>query len=259
MRSLLAFLLLSLSLTALASELRTFDLRYRSAEELIPILRPMIDADGSVSGTGFILIVRSSRENLVQIATLVERLDQVPQQLLITVEQAGEQHGRDSGAELSGSSGKQQIGVRIYSSQRDKTGNISQQLRVMEGQWASIRVGQSIPQVVQQYRHSPSGSTVEHRIEYRDMDSGFEVRPRMSGDEVTLEIRPFRANLSHSDVGIIEQQSVSTTVSGKLGQWLVLGGHNEQQKQDEHGIVYSTSEHNELLSNIRLKVERINH
>lgn len=257
MRSFPALLLLFLSLTAMASELRTFDLHYRSADELIPILTPMIDADGSISGTGFILIVRSSKGNLEQITSLVKRLDQVPQQLLITVEQAGEQHGHRRGAEVSGSS--KEIGARIYNTQHDRTGNIGQQLRVMEGQWAIIRAGQAIPQVVQEYRHSASGSFVEHHIEYRDVDSGFEVRPRIRGDEVTLEIRPFRANLSDRNSDVIEQQSISTTVTGKLGQWLELGGHNEQQTQDERGIVYSISEFNERLSNVRLKVERINH
>lgn len=258
MRHLLAILLLGLSLTALAAELRTFDLRYRSAEELIPVLRPMIDPDGSLSGTGYILIVRSSRENIEQIATLVEQLDQIPQQLLITVKQEEEQHHLGSGAELSSPPSERRISARAYSAQRDKTGNIGQQLRVSEGNWATIRAGESIPQVVQEYRHSPGGSTVEHRIEYRDVDSGFEVRPRVHGDQVTLEIRPFRAKLSNSDGGIIEQQSLYTTVTGKLGQWLELGGHSRQQKQDERGIVYSTNERDELLSNIRLKVERIN-
>lgn len=259
MRPLLIVLLLCLSLPVMASELRTFDLRHRSADELIPIIQPVLDADAAISGTGYTLIVRSSKENLRQIASLVEQLDQAPQQLLITVEQGGEQQGSRIGAEVPGSRSEQRIGARVYSSEREKLDSIGQQLRVMEGQWATIRAGQSIPQVVQQYRHSASGSEIEHRIEYKDVESGFEVRPLISGDEVTLEIRPFRATPSQSGGGVIEQQSLFTTVRGKLGQWMDIGGHTEQQKQHEYGTIYTTKERDQLLRNIRLKVERINH
>lgn len=256
MRPFIALLLLSLSFATMASELRTFDLRHRSAEELIPILRPILDADGAISGSGYTLIVRSNKENLAQIATLVERLDQAAEQLLISVEQGGERQGRGSGAEVAGN--EQRIGARVYSTQREKLESIGQQLRVMEGQWATIRVGQSIPQVVQQYRHSVRGSEVEQRIEYKDVDSGFEVRPRVRGDEVILEIRPFRATPSKSGGGVIEQQSLFTTVRGKLGQWLEIGGHTEQQQTNEYGMIYSTKERDQLVRNIRLKVERVN-
>ena len=256
MRPLLTFLLLCIAFAAMASELRTFDLRHRSAEELIPIIRPVLDVEGAISGTGYTLIVRSNRGNLEQIATLVKQLDQAPQQLLITVEQGGGQQSRRSGAEVSGST-EQGVGAHIYSTERESLDDIGQRLRVMEGQWAAIRAGQSIPQVVQQYRHSAAGSEVEHRIEYKDVDSGFEVRPLVSGDEVTLEIRPFRAIPADSG-GIIEQQSLSTTVRGKLGEWLEIGGHTEQQRKDERGIIYSTGKRDQVQRNVRLKVERIN-
>ena len=87
--------------------------------------------------------------------------------------------------------------------------------------------------------------------------SGFEVLPRVSGDTVTLEIRPFRAKRSPSGGGVIEQQELSTTVSGKLGEWMSIGGVEEQEKREGIGTVYTTGKKRSTTHNVKLKVERL--
>jgi len=258
MRVLTALLLVSLSLCVAASELQTFALKHRPATEIIPILQPMLGEDTAITGTGYLLIVRSNKEGLAEIARLLEQLDRAPQQLLITVEQDGAGQTARSGIGVSGNSREPRVETRLYNSRRDGAESIGQQLRVMEGQWATIRAGSAVPQVVQRYPPSGAGTQLEQHIEYRDVESGFEVRPRIHGEQVIVDIRPFRARQTAGGGGVIEQQSLSTTVSGPLGQWLEIGGAVQSASHNEHGILYSTTGRDRENHTVRLKVERIN-
>lgn len=255
MKYLLSFILLLFSLAASASELRTYDLQHRSAEELIPLLRPMVEAGGAISGSGFTLIVRSSRENLEQIESLVRRLDHAPRMLLISVEQGGGQSAAGRGASIHGSSAENRGSIRLRSTRRAEEEQLAQRLQVLEGHWATIRSGQAVPQVSRNYQQTPGGARIEQHIEYRNVDSGFDVRPRLNGDRVTLDIRPFRAAPSPHGGGVIEQQTISTTVSGRIGEWIELGGLDEQRAGDASGILYSTRQRGELTRNVRIRVD----
>lgn len=252
---LLTLLLLHLTTSLYADEVRTFDLQHRSAEELIPVLRPMLDSDGAISGTGYTLIIRSSTENLKQLEPIIQRVDQATQMLLISVDQDAGKEQSSGGVSVRGISPESHPQVRIYSTQRQGTTSGGQQLQVLEGHWATIRAGQAIPQVIRRYQQTPGGMSVEQGVQYRDVDTGFEVRPTLRGDVVTLEVRPFRATPSEQGGGVIEQQMITTTVSGKLGEWIDLGGASEQQHSDEHGLVYATRDRGQMTHTVRIRVE----
>ncbi len=250
----LIMLLVSMSLNA--TEVRTWDLKHRSAAEMIPLLKPMLESDGAISGTGYTLIVRSSSENLAQLDMLIAQLDKAPHMLRITVQQDSEAEREKSGASLGGSVKEPQ--ARVYSTQRSSNENGNQQLQVLEGHWATIRAGQAVPQVMQHVQQGPYGTSVTQGIEYRNVESGFEVRPTLVGDTVHLDIRPFSARPSPQGGGIIEQQEMVTTVSGRPGEWITLGGVAQKQNQSGTGIIYSTRERDQQTRNVRIKVEIVN-
>jgi len=256
MRTIALFTLLLVSTLLPASELRTWDLKHRSAAELIPLLKPMLDNNDAISGSGYTLIVRSSRENLAQLDTLVSQLDQAPRMLRITVRQNTNREREKNGASLSGSANEPK--VRIYSTHRRSDGEGNQQLQVLEGHWAAIRTGQAIPQVVQQIQQGPYGSSVSQGIEYHNVESGFEVRPSLIGEQVRLDIRPFHARPSPHGGGVIEQQEIITSISGKPGEWIELGGTAEKQKHEGTGIIYTTRERGQQNHTVSIKVDIIN-
>jgi hypothetical protein len=92
-----------------------------------------------------------------------------------------------------------------------------QTLQVMEGNEVFIQVGQSVPVRSQ----SAQGSET---VEYRDVGTGFYVRPRVSGNQVTLSISTRRDSVADPNTGTLNIQRVDTVVSGRLGEWLALGG-----------------------------------
>lgn len=253
MRRLLALLVL-LPLLAQA-EMNFITLKHRNAENIVPLLQPVVDEGVGISGQGSTLIINSKPSQLEQIRGLVEQLDTPLQSLLISVIQGGEDNVSALHGGVSGTLEHPEL--RLYGTKQQTNETLSQQLRVIEGQWAFISAGESVPVTRLSTIQSPHGTTTLHSIEYKDVQSGFEVRPRISGDTVTLEIRPFRAKHSNGSAGIIEQQEINTTVSGRLGEWITLGGVAEQRQSSGTGIVYHSGKSRNANHNVKLRVERL--
>ncbi len=111
------FFLLALALltclTALADELEIIDLHHRRADDVVPIVLPLLEAGGALTGADDKLFVRSNPANLAQIREAVAAIDRPQRQLLITVGQ-GSGDARD-GTSVRGSAaiggGDVQVGV----------------------------------------------------------------------------------------------------------------------------------------------------
>lgn len=253
MRTLLTLLLL-LPLLAHA-EINFVTLKHRNAESLIPLLQPVLDEGVRISGQGATLIVNSKPWQLEELRPLIEQLDTPLQSLMIYVIQGGDSKHSGLHGDVSGT--LERPDVRLYGTRKKEKAAVSQQLRVIEGEWATISAGESVPITTQTTRQSHHGITTQQSIEYKEVESGFEVRPRISGDSVTLELRPFRAKRAKGGAGIIEQQAITTTVSGRLGEWITVGGLIQQQQQSGVGTVYANEKQRSATHNIKLRVERL--
>lgn len=266
MRFLVMLLALLLAVAAFAqTELKTFKLQHRNAEEMISILRPMLDPRGGISGTGYTLLVRSTPENLREMEQLVRELDAALRNLVITVRRGElserERQGFEAGGEIGGDSGKIIVGeggaprVRVYRTERRGDDSGDQRLRVLEGQWARIQTGQELPVPQRSVTQGGGGVVVQESIEYKDVSTGFEVRPRVSGKRVTVEVRPFRARPAATGGGAIDTASLITSVSGRLGEWIELGGVAEESTGRSRGIVHSTEQRDVQSMRLYIRID----
>src|SRR5687768_6500009 len=232
--------------------LEVIPLRYRAAQEVIPIIQPLLPREGSVSGLQSQLVVRTTPANLEEIKRVLASIDVAPRQLLITVRQDADTARSRSQAEVSGSVGGEQGRVTVPGSRETRGGNIvlregddrvranvqesestasdrnTQTVRVLEGREAYVSVGQSVPARERQVRRSAVGGQVVEQVvegtQYRDVATGFYVVPRITGDRVTLDVSPQRESVSRRVPGVVNVQSMNTTVSGRLGEWMEIGG-----------------------------------
>jgi type II secretory pathway component GspD/PulD (secretin) len=264
MRMLLAGLLLLGSAVAYA-QMEVIQLRNRTAEEVIPILRPLVEPGGAITGMQYQLIVRASPANVADIRRVLETLDTRPRRLLISVRQDSDaaQSARGeslSGSIYSGSSGTGgTISGRAFDNARENQSSVSQTLQVMEGGIAAINVGQSVPVRGQVVTRTVNGIVVQDTTSYRDVGTGFQVRPRLSGpsgqERVTLEIDPHRDTPGPG--GTVNIQRASSVVTGRLGEWMELGGMNVSESRSGSGILSGSGGQGRDNRSIWVKVEEL--
>jgi hypothetical protein len=80
---------------------------------------------------------------------------------------------------------------------------------------------------------TPQGTRISESVEYRDADTGFRVRPRVNGDRVTLEISSRRDSLADRNAQTFNVQRVDTVVSGRLWEWMEIGGVDQSRVQTD--------------------------
>ena len=259
------------------STLVIIELQHRTADEMLPVARQIVEPEGSVSALQNKLLVRGTAAQVAQVREVIGQLDTQPRQLLITVNQGGEIDTRSRARGYSGKIGSGSVtaeipselppdspsvavetdgaGVEVHGDRRHSHSNTaaSQQLRVLEGREAVIHVGQSVP-VSNTYK-TPSG--VYSQTEYRDATVGFSVLPRVHGDEVTLDISPHADRVSAEQSGAFDVQRLSTTVSGRLGEWIDIGDVTQTQNQESSGIASEKRSRRADSAHVLIKVEEV--
>lgn len=261
------------------NELEIIELKHRRAEEILPVIRPLLDKDEMVSGMNYQLILRTSPRNSAQIRRLLERIDTLPRQLKVTVMQNVDSETVARLTEISGSvsvgnnarisvsggvnTGVEQGGVsaRIISTRSLEDDKKTQHLQVLDGNraWVSSEQNRPVPQ--RQLIQQPWGTQVIETTRDSHIASGFYVLPRVSGDRVTLEITTQNDSLlsnQHAEAYPGKRmQNTSSTVSGHLGEWINLGGLSQQSDFNNATITTrSTSRLNEQR-NVLIRVEEV--
>ena len=277
--------LLSVGATAAELRMEIIPLKHRPADTLIEHLRPLVDAKGSVSAAGNQLIINSTPANLAQLHLLIDELDKPLAQLMITVRRGNQVGVSSSGYAGSGTitSGNGSIIVTNNGNTRTttqsnggiithidnstvtinrSTASASQsgisQVRATEGYPAFIQSGQQIPITQRGY----DGRNYYENQEYKDVVKGFYVTPQIVGDDrVTLSVRVVHDEAqqnNHNRNNTIRTESMQATVSGRLGEWVSLGGINQAEQNTDQGIArrYSTTRSGD--TNLFIKVDRVN-
>ncbi len=267
------------SAVALAQQsvLEVIDLKYRNAQEVLPVLRPFVAKEGSISALNNQLIVRTTPRNLAELRKILDGIDKRPRSLIVTVSQDVDLSSRGTGGDLAGTIGDAAASVtlpgapsrrtqggavgngraeaRVFSSRSAGTERGGQTVQVLEGNAAFIRIGQSAPISTRQVIQTPQGPRVIDSTQIRDAMSGFYARPRTNGDQVTVEISGSRDKFIDPATGAASIQRVDTIVSGRLGEWIELGGATQSSASEESGIAYRSSEASRDERRLYLKVE----
>ena len=262
---LVAMLALSWLNSAAAQSLEIIELRNRPAEQILPLLQPLLTSGGSVSGAGFQLFVRTGAANLAQIRQVVASLDRAARQVMISVRQdfGAATSAAGVGAQIvlhpGNSSGRGSLDDRTSTARDD----VAQQVRAQEGSQAWIQTGSSMVMTQRSVTRTVNGVIVQENPVQRDFNTGFYVTPRISGDTVHLDIATQRDTPDATGarggtrVDAASTSRVSSTVSGKLGAWIELGGSSHAQASEARGILSRSSDAGSQERRIYVKVDEI--
>jgi type II secretory pathway component HofQ len=222
--------------TAQAETVSTIQLQHRPAEEVIPIVQPMLGADDAISGQGYKIFLRSSPATLARVSQMIDVLDTPARILQVSVFQGSSRDlgelGISAGIQIESGNASVDIGsasINGISTQKSLRDNPIHQVRVTEGTEAYIETGKQIPYFVG--ATWSSSKVVGGGVEYKDAITGFYVLPRIRGDNVILEVSPFKRSQSNTGGDNIDTQSAGTTITGRVGEWLLIGGVTEQLEQ----------------------------
>jgi len=184
--------------------LEIITLRHRTAEQVLPALRPLLEPGATLSGQSNRLFVRASPANLADLRLALEALDRPLRRLQISVRFDREREASEGRIEASGSIGNRgsHLELKAQESRLRREERVDQRIQVMEGGRAVIYSAQSRPQ--RQLIQTPGGVVSQQVVVVHDRSTGFEVVARLSGSTVFL------------DIG-------GATLTAGLGQWIELG------------------------------------
>ncbi len=262
-------------------KIETIPMRHRLVSDVIPIIKPLVTEGGSVTGMNNKLIVKTTPSNLKQIKQVLEQIDYAPRRLMISVRQDIDGNFRNRQGGLSAKYRSDDVDITIPDRGRDGTivqgkdsdGNViryrsvntiarnedrnSYRVQTLEGNPAYINTGQSVPIPSTASFLTPGGVVVQNGVEYRDVASGFYVLPRLQGDTVTLAVSPYMERIQPQQGGVFDIQNLETVASGKLGEWLEIGGAAETFNDDARENTISTKRAGQELRTILIKVDEI--
>ncbi|MGH8679896.1 MAG: secretin N-terminal domain-containing protein [Burkholderiales bacterium] len=264
-------LLLFAAGVARADDVEVIELKHRTADQIIPTLRPLVEPGGALSGMQSTLVIRASRANIAQLRQAIATLDRTPRRLLISVRQdaAGSFDSRDVRVSGTVAGGDVRVGVNepprresgVSISAREshgaRTDRFTSQVQALEGSPAYIAIGQSVPVPETVVTQTPGGAVVRSTTTYRNMSSGVAVIPRLSGDRVFLDIAPQTASPAPGGSGAASFQRIVTTASGRLGEWFPLGGIDQSAVRSRSGVLSGGSDARVGASSVWVKVDEI--
>lgn len=263
--------------------LEVIPLQHRTLDDVIPVIQPLLVEGGTVTGMNNQLIVKTTPANLDEIKQILATIDTQLRRLMIIVKQDSGRQGTESDAAWSGgvSSGDVKLestdprrgrqGTRVtvgdkdgdhatYSTRVTQTNADDKnafRVQTVEGQAAFIQAGQSVPLPEQSVTLYPDRAVVQRGVEYRDATSGFYVLPRLNGDKVTLLVSPHMSRVLPGRIPSFEVQDVETTASGRLGEWIRIGGIDQEITREGRENFSTSREHSEERRSILVKVEEI--
>lgn len=223
---------------AAQGSLEIIPLRHRTADQVLPALRPLMEPGATLTGQGTQLIVRTSAANLAELRRALDELDRPLRRLQISVRFDDALDSAARGVETSGrvTNRGSSVDVRAQDRQSAATERVDQRVQVLEGGRAFVSTGRSAP--------------IYDGAGFRETSSGFEAIPRLAGDGVLVEIAQRRDTPAR-------QQAMSTTVSGRLGQWLDIGGAVEAASSDESALLSARASASARTGRVWLRVDEL--
>jgi len=248
----LAFLAVLLGCTAVsAQDMQVIDLHYRLADQVIPVLQPLLDPGDGLTGVDDKLFLRAGPATQARVREALAVIDRPPRQLVISVGQgtASGLSATDVRGSATVSSGDVSIGVNrppgvdssasVVARERQQQANLQNvsTVRALEGTEAYISMGRSVPYTTTTVTSGWGAPVAQQSTTFRDANTGFYATPRVNGDTVTLVISPRQQSYEPGRGGTIRTAGTDSTVTARLGEWVHLGAVNESASSDTGGLL----------------------
>ena len=262
-------LLFVLSGVCRADSIAVIEIKYRHADEVLPMVRHLLSNDGTVTVDRRTnsLIISDKEDSIHKVKTFLDAYDKPIRQVSVYV-RFNEIHSEKGGsvsadARASGhgwsvsTGGKTDDGVdvRIRGGKEDRQSDSEYFIRVASGSPAYISAGKEIPYTQRWLDLSRRYARVSETVVFHTIDAGFEVVPVVMGDRVSIDITPrISYEIPGEDPGVIRFTRASTSLLVSPNEWVTIGGTSETDNEVITAILEAGTHSQNSKLTISLKV-----
>ena len=265
----LIFIFMTVLVSSVAADVAVIEVGYRDVVEMLPLVETLISPGGKVSAdqrTNSLVIVADA-ESIARVRDFLANMDKPVPQAVVRVRFDNDQSGRGrslsttgrvSGDDWSvGTPGARRDGVHIRVQDRavSSGGQGEAMLRIMSGSRGYIRVGEDIPYTTRWVNLAHRYGRVVESTYFQRVDTGFDVRPIIRGDQADIEITPRISEAgSRRSGGVIRFTEATTRITVPLGQWVTISGHDQNSNEAVRAILSYGSRSQNRSSSMSLYV-----
>jgi hypothetical protein len=251
-----------LAFSAFADEMQVFELQGATLEEIVPLIKPFVGTEGTVTGMHNRLIVRTTPERMAEVRKILAEFDRPPRRLLIHLRDSAPSESESGQLDLSlrtprvslGEADGNRLSAKHYTTRSETQGQRT--LQTLEGRPTLISSGILRPEVTRSGFIVGPWRGYETDIDYRPITSGFYARVQLLGERVRIEISSQKQSPEKGS-SVIKQQQTDTVVSGRLGEWLPLAVIAQRQTIHSSGIASKRHSKSAQEDTLWVKVEAL--
>lgn len=225
---------------------------HRDASDMLTIVQPLISPNGYISAdvASNSLIVIDHPTYVDRIKQLVSRIDQPVPQLKIRVQYGRQETNKDQSASVKGKiesgdatievGGKKKEGIDVELSSDERHQNDSGEYTVIvrSGSTAYIRSGSDVPYPERWASLSHKHGHIRRPVTFKKVDTGYDVRPVLMGDNVQVEITPHISYINQRGLRQpIRFAEAATRLNVPLGKWVEVAGTNTRHQEINRAIL----------------------
>jgi len=236
----------------------------RLASDIQAIITPLLDSSEYLIPNGSSLIIKATPARQNELKKLIGQLDKQLSNLTITIIQSNSKTADSLNASANIRAGisltnksKLSGGLRGRFADIEKSSysESRQQIQTLDGETAFIKIGKAHPVHNTSIHSSPTGYTsISSNTQYIEASTGFLVTPRLSGMQVTLEVSPWSDKMKNS--GVLSTQHSHSTIRIRLGEWIEIGGVNEQSQSTATRNLSHSYSTRQKKSRILIKIDK---
>ena len=246
------FIFLATLGSPVAADVAVIEVGYRDVVEMLPLVETLIAPGGKVSAdqrTNSLVIIADA-ESIAKVRDFLANMDKPVPQAVVRVRFENDLSdrnrslsttGRASGNDWSiGTPGARRDGVHVRVQDRSISsgGQGEAMLRIMSGSRGYIRVGEDIPYTTRWVKLAHHYGRVVESSYFQRVDTGFEVRPIIQGDQADIEITPRISEAgSRRSSGVIRFTEATTRITVPLRQWVTISGHDQNSNDAVRAIL----------------------
>jgi len=223
---------LTLIVNSSQAEVAVIKVDHRNASDIFPLVESLLSPGGksALDLRTNTIIVNDTSESVAKIKALVTDMDKPAEQVRIRLrfQETGvskdtdlSASGRISGDRWSvatGRSRREGVHVRARDTRVNRQGSTESFISVMSGSFAYLWIGKDVPFTEQWVFLTRRYARVMERVNFLHVETGFEVRPVVSGNNAHIEIIPRISSLEKGDRGVVRFTEASTTMTVLKGQ-----------------------------------------